>query len=115
MMDYVKNISWGKNGEKMNIKIGIHVGKVIAGVLGYHKPQFSLIGDTINTTSRVMSTGEDNRITISNQAFVKISNSKSYVFKHKTVEAKGKGNMETYQIFKNKKEHEQDIEKPTET
>ncbi len=64
-MEYVKNINWGKNGDRMKVKIGIHFGRVIAGVLGYHKPQFSLIGDTINTTSRVMSTGEDNKITIS--------------------------------------------------
>ena len=72
MMNYVKNISWGSNGEKMKVKIGLHYGRVIAGVLGYHKPQFSLIGDTINTTSRVMSTGEDNRMTISEAAHNKI-------------------------------------------
>ena len=57
---------------KMKVKIGIHVGKVIAGVIGYHKPQFSLIGDTVNTTSRVCSTGEDGRITISNEAYQKV-------------------------------------------
>lgn len=49
----------------MVIKIGIHFGKVMAGVIGYHKPQFSLIGDTVNTTSRVMSTGENGKITVS--------------------------------------------------
>jgi hypothetical protein len=38
MMNYVKNISWGSTGEKMKVKIGIHYGRVIAGVLGYHKP-----------------------------------------------------------------------------
>jgi hypothetical protein len=38
MMNYVKGISWGKYGDKMHIKIGIHIGKVIAGVIGYHKP-----------------------------------------------------------------------------
>jgi hypothetical protein len=38
MMEYVKNISWGPNGDKMRVKIGIHYGRVIAGVLGYHKP-----------------------------------------------------------------------------
>lgn len=60
---------WGQNGEKIKVRIGIHYGRVIAGVIGHHKPQFSLIGDTINTTSRVMSTGEDGKITISEQAF----------------------------------------------
>ena len=41
----------------MVVKIGIHYGYVIAGVIGDHKPQFSLIGDTVNTTSRLCSTG----------------------------------------------------------
>lgn len=30
------------------MKIGIHVGRVIAGLIGHHKPQFSLIGDPVN-------------------------------------------------------------------
>jgi class 3 adenylate cyclase len=38
MMEYVKNISWGPNGDKMRVKIGINYGRVIAGVIGYHKP-----------------------------------------------------------------------------
>ena len=41
----------------MQLKIGIHRGEVIAGIIGSHKPQFSLIGDTVNVTSRVCSTG----------------------------------------------------------
>lgn len=42
---------------------------MIAGVIGHHKPQFSLIGDTVNTTSRVCSTGADGEITISEKAY----------------------------------------------
>lgn len=53
----------------MVIKIGIHFGRVIAGVIGLHKPQFSLIGDTVNTTSRVCSTGISGKITISEQSY----------------------------------------------
>lgn len=62
----------------MTIKIGIHTGRVIAGVIGYHKPQFSLIGDTVNTTSRVCSTGEDGKITLSNEAFQKVKGSELF-------------------------------------
>jgi class 3 adenylate cyclase len=64
MMDVVETLRWGQNN-RVILKIGIHYGPVIAGVIGYHKPQFSLIGDTINTTSRVCSTGLDDKITIS--------------------------------------------------
>ena len=41
-----------KAGKTLKMKIGVHHGNCIYGVLGYHKPQFSLIGDTVNTTSR---------------------------------------------------------------
>lgn len=56
MMDHTRKVKYGQIGH-LTIKIGIHYGRVIAGVIGHHKPQFSLIGDTVNTTSRVCSTG----------------------------------------------------------
>ena len=69
IMEYTNSIGYGPYGNKIDLKIGIHTGKVIAGVIGFHKPQFSLIGDTVNTTSRVCSTGEISRITISEEAW----------------------------------------------
>lgn len=44
-----------KGGKNLEVKVGIHTGPVISGVVGDTKPQFSLIGDTINKTSRVCS------------------------------------------------------------
>ena len=38
MMDYIKTLSWGQEGNHFKLKIGIHYGPVIAGVIGYHKP-----------------------------------------------------------------------------
>jgi class 3 adenylate cyclase len=50
-----EKITWGEYGNTVKLKIGIHYGRVMAGLIGYHKPQFSLIGDTVNTASRVCS------------------------------------------------------------
>lgn len=95
--DFTTNIS-----KKIIIKIGIHYGPVIAGVIGYHKPQFSLIGDTVNTTSRICSTGMEGIITISNEAFQNINGKyKNLHFKERKVTAKGKGEITTYQIILN--------------
>jgi len=63
-MKYIAE-SYKINDQRIILKIGIHRGEVIAGVIGKHKPQFSLIGDTVNTTSRVCSTGETGSIMIS--------------------------------------------------
>ena len=103
MMSYTKKFTYGDNG-KISIKIGIHYGPVIAGVIGYHKPQFSLIGDTVNTTSRVCLTGEEAVITISKEGFENIKgNFQSLEYTERSVEAKGKGLITTYQIRKKKK------------
>jgi len=70
---------------------------VIAGVIGYHKPQFSLIGDTVNTTSRVCSTGQESKITISEEAMLETRTADFY-FSKKVANAKGKGNLITFQV-----------------
>ena len=44
--------------------------QVISGVVGSQKPQFALFGDTVNTASRMMSTGEVNGIQISAETYV---------------------------------------------
>lgn len=51
MQNFVNSITL-KTGQKMRVKIGIHTGDVISGVVGETKPQFSLIGDTVNKSDR---------------------------------------------------------------
>ncbi|CAD8192211.1 unnamed protein product [Paramecium pentaurelia] len=98
MMEHTKKVKYGQIGY-LTIKIGIHYGRVIAGVIGHHKPQFSLIGDTVNTTSRVCSTGQDGQVTLSNEAYQEI-NMPDLQFTQRKVAAKGKGELITYQVSK---------------
>lgn len=85
------------NGNWLHVKIGIHSGTVAAGVVGYHKPQFSLVGDTVNTASRMCSTLlEYNAIQITTIVYEHLKNYTDVAFEKNSVEAKGKGNMETY-------------------
>ena len=69
IMLYSDSKRWGQDDEKLVVKIGIHYGRAISGVIGHHKPQFSLIGNTVNTASRVCSTGMDGVITLSDAAY----------------------------------------------
>lgn len=88
MMKLVKPYTYGSEAKSLNLKIGIHNGPVIAGIIGYHKPQFSLIGDTINTTSRLCSAKEINhgKIVISSNCFESVKDSAGLLFSHKTIE-----------------------------
>lgn len=66
MIEKTKLFKWGvKKNKDLDIKIGIHVGGVVVGVIGKHKKQFSLIGTNVNTTSRHGSTGGNRSICLS--------------------------------------------------
>lgn len=87
-----------KTGEQLNVKIGIHSGPVIAGVVGDHKPQFSLVGDTVNTASRMCSTIKTpGKMQISMETYNLINQSK-YRLIQSQVYAKGKGLLTTFYV-----------------
>ena len=88
-----------RDGSKFQVKIGINTGSILAGVVGEHKPQFSLIGDTINTASRMCSTLKmPDHIQISSSTYDLVKNM-DVTFQPSTAEAKGKGLLTTYLIF----------------
>ncbi|WAQ95151.1 ADCY1-like protein [Mya arenaria] len=77
------------------LKIGVNVGPVVAGVIGAKKPQYDIWGNTVNVASRMESTGLSGNI----QTTEEIRNSLCdwYQFECRgTVRVKGKGEMTTY-------------------
>lgn len=94
-----------KNGDTLKVKIGINSGPVISGVVGKHKPQFSLVGDAVNTASRMCSTIESvNTIQISESTKETMAEQQGCVFETRIVWAKGKGNMNTYIVSEERNE-----------
>ncbi len=79
----------------LSLRIGMHSGGVVAGVIGRQKFIYDLWGDTVNTASRMESHGVGNRIQCTE--VVRDLLSESFVFEARgDVEIKGKGPMATY-------------------
>jgi hypothetical protein len=57
---------------RWKVRIGIHTGPVIAGVVGINKFAFDIWGDTVNYSSRMESSGEANRINLSERTFSRV-------------------------------------------
>lgn len=90
MLEKTKMFKWGlKKNKDLEIKIGIHVGEVVVGVIGKHKKQFSLIGTNVNTTSRHGSTGHLGSVTLSREARAELHNFPDEAFEKKEVYMKG--------------------------
>lgn len=67
------NIEQAKAGRpEWNIRLGIHTGEVVAGVVGQKKFQFDIWGDAVNTASRMESSGEKDRVNISHSTYERV-------------------------------------------
>lgn len=76
------------------VRIGIHTGPIIAGVIGTIKYVFDVFGDTVNVASRMESTGVPGKIQVSRQTYQRVFD--LFRFKERTINVKGKGEMTTY-------------------
>jgi adenylate cyclase len=84
-----------RTGERLTIRIGIHSGPVVAGVIGKRKFIYDLWGDTVNVASRMESHGLPGEIQLSAASRALLDG--KYRFRPRgVVEIKGKGEMETW-------------------
>jgi adenylate cyclase len=79
----------------LSLRIGIHTGPVVAGIIGQQKLAYDLWGDTVNVASRMESHGIPNRIQVSRQVYEKIKDKFKFTLRDK-LNIKGKGEMEVY-------------------
>ncbi|TMW42918.1 hypothetical protein DOY81_012002 [Sarcophaga bullata] len=97
ILDAVKSFSIKHKPEyQLKIRIGIHSGPVCAGVVGQKMPHYCLFGDTVNTASRMESTGMPLRIHVSSAAKVIFDKFGTFEMELRgEVELKGKGTVTT--------------------
>ena len=82
-------------GRRLSMRIGLHTGEVVAGVIGKRKFSYDLWGDTVNTASRMESHGAPGEIQVSEATREALG--EAFVLEERgTVEVKGKGPMRTW-------------------
>ena len=81
------------------LRIGLHSGPVVAGVVGKRKFAYDIWGDTVNTASRLESSGDVGKVNISEATYALVKNGPDLRFTPRgRVEAKGKGVMEMFYV-----------------
>ncbi|MEO7175358.1 MAG: adenylate/guanylate cyclase domain-containing protein [Saprospiraceae bacterium] len=77
------------------IRIGIHTGPVVAGVVGSKKFAYDIWGDTVNTASRMEAGSEAGKVNISGDTYQLIQSTHSCTYRGK-IQAKNKGEIDMY-------------------
>lgn len=86
------------DGKPFQLRLGIHTGPVVAGVIGTKKFAYDLWGHTVNIASRMESQGVPNAIQVTQDVYERLRG--SYQFQPRgEISVKGKGNMMTYLLI----------------
>lgn len=97
MQQALKDLN-AQNGYNLEIRVGIHTGSVVAGIIGLKKFAYDLWGDTVNTASRMESQGLPGAIQVSCVTYECLK--ESYLFEDRgNILVKGKGEMMTYLLI----------------
>lgn len=89
------------DGSQVRLRIGMHTGRAVAGVIGQRKFAYDIWGDAVNIASRMESCGVAGRIHVSEDTYSRLHN--GFAFEERgTIDVKGKGPMKTYFLMTKK-------------
>jgi class 3 adenylate cyclase len=94
MLDEIKRFRTSQ-GHAVELRVGIHTGPAIAGVIGHHKFSFDVWGTTVNLASRMESHGTPGQIHITEAVATALKDRFTFVDRG-VIEVKGAGMMRTF-------------------
>ncbi|CAN5565851.1 hypothetical protein BH11BAC1_BH11BAC1_21460 [soil metagenome] len=98
----IKDFIWNEKQNRestgktfFEIRIGVHTGPVVAGIVGVKKFAYDIWGDTVNIASRMQSSGEVGKVNISGSTYLLVKDKFTCIHRGK-IEAKNKGLIDMY-------------------
>ncbi len=102
IQEYISNLNVQRQVTGLppwDLRIGIHTGPLVAGVVGSKKFAYDIWGDTVNIASRMESSGEGGKVNISDATFAMVKDWFTCLYRGK-VSAKNKGAVDMYFVQK---------------
>jgi len=110
IVNYMNTVNFEKNANNESvwqIRIGIHTGSIVAGVIGKKKFAYDIWGDAVNTAYRIESTSEPGRINISGDTYQLVKDFFDCTHRGK-IYAKNKGEIDMFFVNRIKPEFSKD-------
>ena len=93
-VEYIKELN-EKSDVKISIRIGLHSGKVVAGIVGTQKYIYDVFGDTVNTACRMQTISDGMKVRVTELTHDLVKEKFPFASQPATM-VKGKGMMNTY-------------------